>query len=145
MMCLTQRPQSLGLIRFNPVSYSNLARGQSAAVSNPDLKPEKTTDYEITFQQKLSKSSALSISAFYKELRDMIQIINVQFAHPISYTTYGNIDFGTVKGLSFAYDLRRTSNIRMNVSYTLQFADGTGSDPNTSAGILSSTGTNQSS
>ena len=137
---LTQRPQALGLIRFNPVSYSNLARGQSATVSNPDLKPEKTTDYEITFQQKLSKSSALSISAFYKELRDMIQIINVQFAHPISYSTYGNIDFGTVKGLTFAYDLRRTSNIRMNVSYTLQFADGTGSDPNTSAGILAQQG-----
>jgi len=137
---LTQRPQSLALLRFNPVSYSNLARGLSGAVSNPDLKPEKTTDYEITFQQKLSKSSALSISAFYKELRDMIQIINVTFAHPISYTTYGNIDFGTVKGLSFAYDLRRTSNIRMNVSYTLQFADGTGSDPNTSAGILAQQG-----
>ncbi|REK47496.1 MAG: TonB-dependent receptor, partial [Bacteroidetes bacterium] len=139
---LTQRPQSISLLRFNPISYFNLAQGQSATVSNPDLKPEKTTDYEITFQQKLTRSSALSISAFYKELRDMIQIINVQFAHPISYSTYGNIDFGTVKGLSFAYDLRRTSNVRMNVSYTLQFADGTGSDPNTSAGILAQQGQN---
>lgn len=137
---LTQRPQSLGLIRFNPVSYLNLARGQSATISNPDLKPEKTTDYEITFQQKISRSSAFSISAFYKELRDMIQIITVQYAYPITYSTYGNLDFGTVKGLSFSYDLRRTSNVRMNVSYTLQFADGTGSDPNTNAGILAQAG-----
>ncbi|HNS12536.1 MAG TPA: carboxypeptidase regulatory-like domain-containing protein [Bacteroidia bacterium] len=137
---LTQRPQNLNLIRFDPTDYSNLARGQSANISNPNLKPERTTDYEITFQQKLSKSSALSISAFYKELRDMIQFINVQFAHPITYTTYGNIDFGTVKGLTFGYDLRRTSNIRMNVSYTLQFADGTGSSATTSAGILAQQG-----
>ncbi|MDQ3016968.1 MAG: TonB-dependent receptor, partial [Bacteroidota bacterium] len=47
------------------------------------------------------------------------------------YTTYDNIDFGTVKGLTLAYDMRRTGNIRLNASYTLQFADGTGSDATT--------------
>jgi hypothetical protein len=36
-------------------------------------------------------------------------------------------DFGTVKGLSLIYDLRRTGNVRMLANYTLQFADGTGS------------------
>ena len=70
----------------------------------------------------------------------MVQIINLDFAFPVKYSTYGNIDFGTVKGLSFAYDLRRTSNVRMNVSYTMQFADGTGSDASTSSGILSQAG-----
>jgi hypothetical protein len=39
----------------------------------------------------------------------------------------GNLDFGTVKGLSLAYDLRRTNNLELTASYTLQFADGTGS------------------
>ena len=50
-----------------------------------------------------------------------------------SYTTWGNIDFGTVKGLTVQYDLRRTGNITMRAAYTLQFADGTGSDPNAAA------------
>ena len=45
-----------------------------------------------------------------------------------NYTTYDNQDFGTVKGFSFQYDLRRTGNITFNANYTLQFADGTGSD-----------------
>lgn len=137
---LTQRPQSEGLIRFNPLSYRNLARGLSSTYSNPDLKPERTTDYEIVFQQKLSRSSAFSISAFYKEFRDMIEIVPVQYAYPITYYTYGNIDFGTAKGLTFSYDLRRTKNVRMNLSYTLQFANGTGSDPNANAGILAQQG-----
>ena len=137
---LTQRPQSSGLIRFNPITYLNWAQGSGGTFSNPDLKPESTTDYEINFQQKVSRSSAFSISAFYKELRNNVQIINLDYAFPIKYSTYGNIDFGTVKGLSFAYDLRRTNNIRMNISYTLQFADGTGSDANTSSGILSQAG-----
>lgn len=137
---LTQRPQDGGLLRFNPVSYRSLAQGVSGNISNPDLKPERTTEYELSFQQRLSRSSALSISAFYRELRNMIQIINVLYAYPITYTTYGNIDFGTTKGLSFAYDLRRTNNVRMSVSYTLSFANGTGSDPNTNAGLLAQQG-----
>lgn len=44
------------------------------------------------------------------------------------YTTFDNLDFGTVKGFSFAYDLRRTGNVSLNLNYTLQFADGTGSN-----------------
>lgn len=137
---LTQRPQNSALLRLNPGSYGSLARGISGTISNPDLKPERTVEYEVTFEQRLSRSSALSIAAFYRELRDQIQIINVQYAYPITYSTYGNIDFGTVKGLSFAYDLRRTNNVRMNFSYTLQFADGTGSSPFTSAGVLAQQG-----
>lgn len=135
---LTQRPSSSS--RFSPFSYVNWARGSSAAMANPDLKPEKTTDYEISFQQKISNSSALTIAAFYKEMRDMIQLINVDYAFPIRYQTFGNIDFGTVKGLTFSYDLRRTSNVRMNISYTLQFAEGTGSNALTNSGLLSTQG-----
>ncbi|MFM9052434.1 MAG: TonB-dependent receptor domain-containing protein, partial [Bacteroidota bacterium] len=137
---LTQRPQSVGLLRFNPVSYQNLAQGSGGVVSNPDLRPERTTEYELSFQQRLSRSSALSISAFYRELRNMIQVINVLYAYPITYQTYGNVDFGTTKGLSLAYDLRRTNNVRMSVSYTLSFANGTGSDPNTNFGLLAQQG-----
>ncbi len=137
---LTQRPQSSGLLRFDPTDYLRWSQGVSGNFSNPDLKPERTTMYEIKFQQRLSRSSAFYISAFYKEMRDNIQFINVDFAFPIKYTTYGNIDFGTVKGLTFNYDLRRTDNFRMNLSYTLQFAGGTGSSATTNSGILAQAG-----
>lgn len=134
---LTQRPPNSGLLRFNPWTYYFMAQGIVGNISNPDLKPERTTNYEISFQQKLTSSSAFTIAAFYKELKDMIQIINVPYAYPKSYTTYGNIDFGTAKGLTFTYDLRRSGNVRMNIAYTLQFANGTGSNPGTNAGLLS--------
>ncbi|MBL0102443.1 MAG: TonB-dependent receptor [Bacteroidetes bacterium] len=137
---LTQRPQDGSLVRFNPITYYTWSQGIGGTFENPNLKPESTTDYEINFKQKLSKSSAFSIAAFYRELRNMVQITSLDYAFPVKYNTYGNIDFGTVKGLTFGYDLRRTSNVRMNISYTLQFADCTGSDPNTSSGILSQAG-----
>lgn len=52
-----------------------------------------------------------------------------------SYKVFDNLDFGTVKGFSFSLDRRRTNNIEINATYTLQFADGSGSDANSSNGI----------
>ena len=134
---LTQRPPSNN--RLEPVDYLFMADKVGALLNNPDLKPEKTIDYELGFAKTLSLSSALKISAFYKEMRDMIQVINTLGAYPAQYLTYGNIDFGTVKGMSINYDLRRTSNVSMTANYTLQFADGTGSSA-TSGQSLVNTG-----
>jgi hypothetical protein len=81
----------------------------------------------------LSKSSALTISAYYREMKNMIQLSKLYFASPTTYRTYDNIDFGTVKGFSLTYDLRRTGNVRLTASYTMQFADGTGSGSTSNA------------
>ncbi|MBK7739248.1 MAG: TonB-dependent receptor [Saprospiraceae bacterium] len=105
--------------------------------NNPDLKPSKNIDYEIGFQQKLNNSSALKLSLYYKEIRDLIQSTLILYTNNISgkMLTYRNIDFSTVKGIQIQYDLRRTSNLTLQANYTLQFADGTGSDPGTQAAI----------
>ena len=121
---LTQRPSSNNV--FNPYAYRYLAE-QGGVISNPNLKAEKTIDYEFGFQQVLSKSSSIKISAFYREQRDQVQAIQYNQAYPVTYVTYGNVDFGTVKGMSLSYDLRRTNNLMIKANYTLQFADGTGS------------------
>ena len=122
---LTQRPSSN--LRNDPSEYFAIARNPDGSLNNAGLLPERTTDYEIGFKQVVSKTSAFTISAFYREMKNMIQVTRVNFAYPFTYTSYANIDFGTVKGLSLIYDLRRTGNVRMLANYTLQFADGTGS------------------
>jgi outer membrane receptor protein involved in Fe transport len=106
-------------------------------LNNSNLKPERTIDYEVGFQQKLSNSSALKINAYYKELRDMLQQRTYLFVpSPINnYVTIGNSDFGTVKGFSLQYDLRRSTNTTVQANYTLQFADGTGSNVNSQGGL----------
>jgi hypothetical protein len=128
---LTQRPTSG--FRFDPFQYQFL---RSATINNANLKASTTIDYELGFQQVLSKSSSLKISAFYREQRNNIQLVNMFNAYPQTYATYGNIDFGTVKGMTISYDLRRTGNIRLTANYTLQFAEGTGSSSTSSSSLI---------
>ncbi|MBP6236209.1 MAG: TonB-dependent receptor, partial [Saprospiraceae bacterium] len=137
---LYQRPPSnsfssaLDYYFFEDISRIN---PNGAALNNPNLKPVRTVDYEVGFQQKVSETMAMKVSAYYKEMKDLIQqrvLPNV--AAPLnSYKVFDNLDFGTVKGFSFSLDRRRTNNIEINATYTLQFADGSGSDANSSNGI----------
>jgi outer membrane receptor protein involved in Fe transport len=134
---LVQRPPSN--VVATPIDYFFFEE-RTAIRNNPNLRPERTIDYEVGFQQRLTNSSALKISAYYKELRDMIQFRTFLFVPGVNgqqYDTYDNLDFGTVKGFTFQYDLRRTGNVSLLLAYTLQFADGTGSDANSSRGLSS--------
>lgn len=131
---LTTRPR--GFNRLDPTDYLFLLDVTSPNINNPDLKPEKTIEYEMGFQQKLSSSSSLKLSTFYRELRDMIQIRYMTGAYPREYLSYSNLDFGTVKGLTLTYDLRRTKNLTFRANYTLQFADATGSGATTGTNLV---------
>jgi len=122
---LTKRPTT-GL-RMDLMNYYFIRTLGQGFVDNPSLKPEKTIDYELGFNQKLSNSSALKFSAFYREMRDLVEAYRFGQAYPNTYYSFNNIDFGTVKGTTISFDLRKTENLWVKASYTLQFADGTGS------------------
>jgi len=113
------------------VLAANLNQGNYTTSANPNLKPKKTTSYEVGFEQQIGENASLDITAFYKEIRDEIFLLNLTNALPTPYTTFVNGDFGNVKGFSFDFHLRRTHRVMANLSYTLQWANGTGSDPNT--------------
>ncbi len=131
---LVQRPPTNSFL--SPLNFYYFEDIQGLR-NNPALRPERTVDYEVGFQQRLTSASAIKISAFYRELRDMIQYREILYVPPPvnRYGSFDNIDFGTVKGFSFNYELRRTKNISLNANYTLQFADGTGSDATSQRGI----------
>ncbi len=130
---LTQRPTSNS---YTSPSTWYFFDNISGIINNPSLKPTKTIDYELGFTQKVSNSSSITFTTFYREMRNMIQVYRFTGSYPKDYTTYSNLDFGTVKGLTLKYDLRRTKNIGMTAYYTLQFADATGSSPTTAASLI---------
>ena len=96
-----------------------------------DLVPQKTTEYEIGFRQRVGPKAAFTASGFYRQIENLIQNRRINGATPSSYGNLQNVDFGTVKGVEFAIDIRRTGGVAANVNYTLSFADGTGSGSGT--------------
>jgi hypothetical protein len=133
---LTQRPTGQNIA--NPVDYLFIIQRGNDAIANPNLRPTRTTDYELGFQQVLSRSSSLKIAAFYRETRDEIQARRLLEAFPVTYTSFDNFDFGTIKGMSLTYDLRRTGNITLRANYTLQFASATGSNAESAVNLVNS-------
>ncbi len=132
---LTQRPTNS--VFADPSTYYYFDN-VSGLINNPGLKPTQTIDYEVGFQQKLSNSSSVKLVTFYREMRDMLQVYRFNGAYPKDYTSYNNIDFGTVKGLTIQYDLRKTGNVRLSAYYTLQFANATGSSQTTTQALVAS-------
>ncbi len=104
-----------------------LSQGNQVTVGNPDLKPVNTVSYEIGIGQQLGMNASLSITAYYKEISNLIVLKNRVNADPFVYPQYQNGDYGAVKGVSLNFRLRRTERVAGNVNYTLQYARGTGS------------------
>ena len=130
---LTQRPTSA--YYCSPLYYLRFT-DLSGTIANPNLKPSQTIEYELGFTQKVTNTSSMTISAYYHELRNMIQMYRFNGAFPKAYNSYSNLDFGTVKGLTASYDMRRTKNARIRASYTLQYADMTGSSTSTASALI---------
>lgn len=145
---LSQSPQSRirgsSFINRSIASPKDYYFYNGGTLANPNLKSETTIDFQLGFKQKISKTSALTISLYFKEFKNQIQVRSVDgvFPFPSTYNTFDNIDFGNTKGFEFGYEMRRTNNLKLNVNYTLQFADGTGSDDRTQQSIVNNTSEN---
>lgn len=134
---LAQRPAS-SQVAIDPTQYLFFDNNIGGIINNPNLKPQKTIDYELGFKQRVSNTAAFTVSAFYREFRNMIQVTKLVNAYPKDYLTYGNIDFGTTKGFTLDFDMRRTANFTLKANYSMQWADGTGSDPTTQLSLVTS-------
>jgi outer membrane receptor protein involved in Fe transport len=102
------------------------------------LLPERTTQYELGFSQVLSDVASFDVTAFYKDIRDQIQFIQVQ-PDPGSatqvYHSLANKDFTTSKGIEAKFILRRTNRLSTQLNYTFSNVRSTASDQTGSNGI----------
>ncbi len=114
--------------RISPITRVGYTIAAAPAGTGFLAKPERTTQYEVGIRQTLSDNFAFTVTGFYKDLRDQLQIRRVysSIGVPI-FAAYGNEDFGTVKGFEMTLELRRTNRLQARVNYTLSDARGTAS------------------
>ncbi|WKZ70525.1 MAG: TonB-dependent receptor [Melioribacteraceae bacterium] len=126
-----QLPRLLDLYA-GPYDYNNYIVMEPQGSFNADLKPEETVQYEIGFRQLLGDNAALNITAFYKNIKGLVNVQNLQFQRSdggelLNAIVPQNADFGTTKGFAFSFDITRLSYFSVSAQYTFSIAEGTGS------------------
>jgi hypothetical protein len=127
---------SLDFLYINKLAFQYFFSNSVQNVAeNSSLKPERLTSYEIGIKQQVGDYVNLGVSAYYKETVDQIGAFRIAGAPanpgvPSGYALFFNSDFSTSRGLDFFLSMRRINRLAVDISYTLLYASGIGSDPN---------------
>lgn len=96
------------------------------------LDPIRTTNYELGWRQQIAENAALEVTAFYKNIKGLIQVVKTEpdadADIPGSYLRLENGDFATNKGLELRLTMRRMNRIMGEINYTYTDAEGTASN-----------------
>jgi outer membrane receptor protein involved in Fe transport len=123
---------------FQNADYSILDELQSGitdygVMGNPDVKPEKTVQYEIGYKHALTPDLGVDLNVFYKDIRNLLGVEFISTYNAAEYTRLTNVDFGDVVGFTAAVDHRRLGPVGLSFDYTWQLAQGNSSDPRETA------------
>ena len=127
----SQHPMLSRLYLSDVLFAGQFASGNFTQSPNATLSTEKTTQYEIGFSQVIGEVVALDVTGFYKEIRDYTTLKN-RFDSELDgaefvWAQFQNGDYGVVKGMSLGLNMKRTGGLMANLSYTVSWAEGTGS------------------
>jgi outer membrane receptor protein involved in Fe transport len=124
---------------FTNANYGNLANLQagtgsySTVYGNPDIKPERTVQYEFGYKHAITNFLGLNVNLFYKDIRDLLGVEFIDTYTAASYARMTNVDFGSVTGFTISLDQRRLGILSSTIDYTWEQAQGNSSDPSETA------------
>lgn len=106
-------------------------------VQNAAIRSEETIQYEVGFRQIIGEVAALNVTAFYKNIKGLVNQSNNFFqrvpgGQTLTYIAPTNSDFGTTKGLALSLDISRMGYLSLSAQYTYSLAEGTGSSTGSS-------------
>ena len=125
------------LRQYNQFSIMN------RSIGNPNLKPEKTIQYEVGLQQELTDGLGLELTVFYKDIRDLLGMEFLTLSNATTFYRYINKEYGNATGVTLAFN-KTTFNgkFNANIDYTYMVAKGTASSAEAvqAASIMSGSG-----
>jgi outer membrane receptor protein involved in Fe transport len=99
-------------------------------IGNADLQPQRTTMYEIGLQQELAPNIGVTVTAYSKDIRNLLGIQIHKKLNIIVFGEYINRDYGSARGFTVSLEKRMSEGFGANLDYTYQIAEGDASDPN---------------
>ena len=125
---------------FTQANYARLGLIQAGApdftvMGNPDIKPERTVQYEFGYKNAVTDWLGISVNLFYKDIRDLAGVQFVNTYTSAQYSRLANVDFGNVTGFTLSIDQRRMGLVSSTIDYTWQMAQGNSSNPQETANL----------
>ena len=111
-------------------------QGTQVPFGNNDLKPQRTTIYELGLQQQITNDLAIDATAFYRDIRDWVSSSGPipTFQAGVSYSERINRDFANVRGVTVS--LKKRVQGQLFVRHRLYFSSGRRDEFNLGCGIL---------
>ncbi len=132
------RDVNVGIYTFGAM----IAGGTSTYPIGLDLRPTRTTQYEIGFTQQIGEFASFDVTGYYKDIKDQIVMDLMRSATGSavgSYAIFVNGDYATTKGVELTFTMRRTNRMQGSASLSIQDARGSGSYPNSNWAIVTGT------
>jgi len=113
--------------------YTNLDGDRNSGLpvlGNPDLRPEKTTSYELGLDHLIGSSLRIDVTGYYKDIDDLVSTREYGGVGATeTVTKYVNADYGHVTGFDVSLEkLPLGGFLSGSVSYGFMTAKGNGSD-----------------
>jgi outer membrane receptor protein involved in Fe transport len=123
---------NFNLLYQNPFFRLGSGSGLIGLLGNANLKPQKTINGELGYKQELSSTSAIEITAFFRDIRNLAGTATdatVVDGTSVRYGIIQNSDFGFIKGVVLTLDQGFSNGLFFTADYTFQIAKGNASDP----------------
>ncbi len=86
--------------------------------------------YEIGLQQELTPTIGVTLTGYYKDIRNLLGL-EIHIKNDFKkFGKYVNRNYGSVRGITLSFEKRLAGGFGANVDYTYQIAKGDASDPN---------------
>ncbi len=125
---------------FEHADYDELkdlqAGETSPTMGNPDIKPERTVQYQFGYKHAFNEWLGADVTAFFKDIRDLLGVEFVETYNGAQYSRLTNVDFGNVIGFTVSLNQRPKDPknlLSSTLDYTWQSAQGNSSDPRETA------------
>lgn len=114
--------------RFETYSYT-----RTPTFGDPNLKPERSIQYEMGLQQQLAEDLKVDLTVFYKDVGDLLvnqQVRAGKIAGDRVFNVVSNLSYANVRGFTFSFLKRRAADglFSASLDYTFSIAEGNQTD-----------------
>ena len=100
----------------------------STLMGNPNVKPQKTIQYETGLWMQVTTYMSFEVAVFYRDIYDLLGTKTYETFNAIKYGLYSNKDYGNARGLELKYDYI-SGGFVARINYTLQYTRGNADNP----------------